>query len=710
MVDSGPFPSAKDAAHAETQIDWSGDHHEQMRACTQSFAAEELRHTLCKLSGESDDSMYVITEPETPLPEKTIVLATLEQTGDHPELSKWIQQDNLSEELTAAGSFSLIPRDNRLFIIGADRAGTLYGAYQLLEHLGVRWYAPGETGTIIPRSASLTIPAKTEIATPDYITRGFWAWEDRGNTGFYLWMARNKMNYWTIAEPNRAFLHKLGMHLTFGGHKHFHRYMNPDGEYPYNHPQFRGDDNKPADPYTVSTAEYRGDVNGDGRLTYFEAHPEWYGLIDGQRTPFKEAFGTNICTSNEEAITHLCNGIVNELAVGEWRDAASLNFWPIDGGEWCECDNCAPLGNPTDRLLRLVYQLQQAVESAREDGRIQRPVNIVFPIYLETLVPPSRPLPDGFDYNTCIGTFFPIHRCYGHFIDDPACTEYNVDHWQTFLDWTQGEPRYYQGQFFVGEYFNVSKIKSLPVLYTRILSHDIPAYYHQGARHCHYMHVNTRLWGMKRLNNFLFARLMWNTETDVNRSLERYFTHVYGPVADDMRQLYDHLEIALSNVKQIRDWEHLPDRINADLDPLFHRDHLQLEETHPEINDGVDLAQSVAAMKTCRALLDTVLSQELSPLLRMRLLEDDKNLRYGEHTIHFYDAVIRAILAEREGDLARARSEFRRSLPHARALKAETEILQTASSHANSKNGLTATAIEETYMQMGQRLLPDFSL
>ncbi len=127
IVDNGPFSSAEDAAHAEAEIDWNGDHHEEMNACTQSFAAVELCHMLCKLSRESDDSMYVITELKTPLPEKTIVLVSLEHREAHSERPKWIQRDNLSEELTAVGSFALIPRDRRLFIIGADRADTRYG-------------------------------------------------------------------------------------------------------------------------------------------------------------------------------------------------------------------------------------------------------------------------------------------------------------------------------------------------------------------------------------------------------------------------------------------------------------------------------------------------------------------------------------------------------------------------------------------------------
>jgi len=39
---------------------------------------------------------------------------------------------------------------------------------------------------------------------------------------------------------------------------------------------------------------------------------------------------------------------------------------------------------------------------------------------------------------------------------------------------------------------------------------DIPWYYQTGARHFHYMHVPTGLWGTWRINQYLMGRLLWN--------------------------------------------------------------------------------------------------------------------------------------------------------------------------------------------------------
>ncbi|NIA28968.1 MAG: DUF4838 domain-containing protein [Actinobacteria bacterium] len=705
VVDAGPFSSPAEAAVGEHSIDWSGDDFTAMNACTESFAARELKSFLSQLAPETGakKDRFETVSLSANLPDKAIILADLSQPNK--EIATLITKKKLKQKLQNAGSFAIVPQKQQLFIIGHDRVGTLYGVYHFLESLGVRWYDPEVKGTIIPQNAVLQFPAKTIIEQPGYYTRGFWAWEDRGNKDFYLWMARNRMNFWTIAEPDRAFLKKLGIQLTVGGHLHFDRFLNPDSTFPFNDPRFKGDENFPDDPYASDSKEYRGDTNHDGRLTYFEAHPEWYGLVKGKRRrTFKGDFSTNICTSNHDVVAELCRKLVDELATGEWRDANTLNFWPIDGGDWCECENCQKLGTPTDRLLLLVHQVRTAIAEAMKTGKLNRNVQVIFPIYNETLVPPTHPLPENFDYSNCIGTIFPIRRCYVHFLDDSTCTEFNTGIWKDFLAWVKTEPQYYKGEFFMGEYYNVSRIKSLPVLYMKIMSHDIPLYYDYGVRHCHYMHVYTRLWGMKRINNYLFAKLLWKPHADTKQILAEYFNLFYGSAAQQMAHLYERQEYAMSSVKQWKHTKPLTDRINNDLTPLFNLQHLRLKEYHPPENDGVDLEESVIALQECRQIMDKLLAKDWPETMRARLAIDDENLRYGENTVNFYYFVAQAIMAKRSGNLQQARKFYKKSIPYARGLKEETKIVQTASSHANAKDGLEASRIEPTYRKLGRKL------
>jgi hypothetical protein len=704
-VDVAPFASPEIAAKSEAEFAWDDRNSDEAIACTLGYAAVELR----------DHLEAIIPNPVefAPLAEslgsQTITVSTLEQARGLPVIGAELETQLSAHDDLPPGSFVILPVAEGVAIVGQDRTGALYGVYSFLEYQGIRWYGPEAHETHWPEVSAVALPTTAIVSTPDFATRGFWVREDKGNYDFYRWMARNRMNYWSIAEPDRAFLQKLGMHLTFGGHHYWEKYLDPNAPYPFSLAGFDGDDTLPADPYGPPSDEFRGDQDGDGILTFFEARPEWYGLnADGEREPFEGMYGMNIASSNPAPLDYLYQQIIKELTVGEWQDVDSLNFWSIDNGEWSQSPECLALGEPTDRLLLMVHGLDQAIDAAIADGRMQRSIKIIFPIYQQTLPPPTRPLPAGFDYETNIGTFFPILRCYVHEIDDPTCTEYNARHWESFQGWTQGEDRHYQGEIFVGEYFNVSVNKSLPVIYPRIIQNDIATYYRVGARHMHYMHTDTRLLGVKRINNYLFARKLWDHDLDLSGEIDRYFDDLYGPVAGDMREVYDELEFALSNIKQLRYWHHLPEHIIDGEFPLFHTQHFQLERTEADIDDGVDLAESVAAFKRLRLQLDTILDEDVDPVIRERLEIDDQTIRYGENTVFFYDAVARAMLAEHEGDLDLARREYWRSLQYAAVLKAETEVVQTATNHhVHAHDGLHATRIEEAYLALGTRLDPE---
>lgn len=722
VVNTGPFATPGEAANAEHKIDWNGNDHVSMNACTESYAAQELRRYLRKILqvDPANETAFPVVAARDYRAGQAIFLTNLSDAISNSRIGAAIEEHQLVKRLRREEAFALVRQGKDLLIIGYDRRGTLYGVYHLLEILGVRWYAPGKLGEVIQVSNRLNLPAGTIIEEPKFITRGFWAWENRGDRDFYVWMARNRLNFWTLSEPDRSFLKKLGIQLTVGGHIFFNRFLNSDLEYPFDHRLFEGDEDKPPDPYLIDRTEfdhplfegdvdsphreYRGDLNKDGKLTYMEAHPEWYGLVAGKRQRVEGVSGANICTSNRDAVAELSRKLVQELVTGEWQDADTVNFWPMDAGYWCECRNCKALGTPTDRLLLLVHHLRQAIVEAIRQGTITRNLKIIFPIYTETLAPPTRPLPEGFDYENCIGTLFPIRRCYAHVLNDASCTEFNRRIWSDFLGWTKQEPRFYKGRFFVGEYYNISFANSLPVLYTKIMMHDIRLYYEFGVRHGHYMHVYTGLLGFKRLNNYLFAKLLWDPYAEVELILDRYFTDTYEDASNQMGQLYKKLEYATSSITQWKDHDGLTGRINGNLDPLFNTEHLRLKPYHPRLNEGVALLESVRALQQCRETMDSLLRKRWTERVANSLSEDDRNLRYAENTVNLFYQIALTIQAKRRGNLKEARDHYLQSLVFADSLQSEVELLQTASSHANANNGMEASGIQVAYERLGREL------
>lgn len=689
-VELGPFATAAAAANGASAINWDGSDPVRMNASTEAFAALELRHYLCKLAKvrEGNGQAFRVVGMKHLRGQKAIILEDLSVKSPNPAVSRAVKRENLAQRLSSGESFALVPEGDNLLIIGSDRVGVLYGVYSLLRMLGVRWYAPGELGEVIQASAGMELPGETIVEGPKFHTRGFWAYINRGNQDFYLWMARNRLNLWTITDPDLASMKQLGLRLIAGMHWINDRYINP--------------------------------------ATYEQAHPEWYGLFNGKRQAFKvrtannhpdfAPVGTNFCTSNPAAVHQLIRNMVADLSTGEWRYADRMAVFPVDAdplhtrGSWCECENCKRLGTPADRWLRLVMQVRDGLEDARREGLIHHPVEVDFPIYQDTLSPPSNPQWTAADYRNIIYTFFPITRCYVHYLDDPSCTEYNTDFWAAlrgWLKWLDNNP----GQLEIGEYYNVSRTKSLPLVCKRDLAHEIPLLYGNGVRNFHYMHVSTwtRLQGPRRLNNYLMAQLLWNPQADVEQLFSEYLKDFYGAGAEDARRFYDRLEFAMSSVQQ---WKHATEgigslvwRINEDADVLFNTEHLKLEEHHPAKNAGVSLGESVRALQECRTIMDRLRAQDLPGEVKLRLAEDDRNLRYAENTVNLYYYLVQALMARKQQNLEQAREFYRRTVPFAQGLRNETEIVISApTDHNTDRDGLHASMVEEAYEKLGEQL------
>ena len=81
-------------------------------------------------------------------------------------------------------------------------------------------------------------------------------------------MARNRLNDWCIEQSDHPLVRKLGIKMVCGMHDAERLFLGPSSAYPYDHPQFEGDDDKPKAPYPPG-GQYQGDIDSDGKLSYF---------------------------------------------------------------------------------------------------------------------------------------------------------------------------------------------------------------------------------------------------------------------------------------------------------------------------------------------------------------------------------------------------------------------------------------------------------
>lgn len=751
QADHASFAGVREAAAAERQIDWQSNDAVRQNACTECYAAVEIADHLDRISIQAGDSArFDITVggfDQTPPADIAVLIA-----GPHPHPVVAALERETGRSLTVSGAaaansgsgdearLAAAAESGRIVgvrrgatrcwvVSGADRNGTLYAAYALLEKLGVRWYAPDAYGTVLPApEAVVGLPDSfDETFAPDYATRGLYTeFSDNRETALLVWAARNKMNFAKMIQADSAhFMKKLGIRVSGNGHELLHRFMNPRSEYPYRHALFGGD-GKPEDPYPVSE-QYRGDADGDGVLSMSEAHPEWFALIDGRRS-FRSAsnpdvegdyWGDNFCTSNPDAAAELSKRIVEDLTDGPNRYVDDYNIWMYDNGIWCQCERCGQTGNYASRMFALLDTIQRHIRAAALEERLQRAVRLIVPAYHELLEPPDRPLPLSLDYGSIIVLFVPIERCYVHTIDDPACTETNRSMIQWYEKWTQQPDRTYRGEVLIGEYFNVSSFASMPIVLTGAMRHDIPYYRRTGSRHFFYMHMPARRWGMLALNNALHAALLWNTALDGDAYIGEYFRLYYRECADTMSASYEWMERGSANMKYIKHYQESGGKRWAFVhavrgkDPFFPLRHVRYDRREDDPNAGISFLDTIDAYGEARKLLEQAIGSadgaaSVAALdavggepVRMRLRDDLMRLDYGQTMLAFYHDMYRTAVAL-ESDPEQAERSFRRAEGFARRLEQMTEPLE-AQHYPDLRNGLAATWIEQPFRRLAER-------
>ncbi len=704
IVTKGKFATVQDAATGEDKVDFFDSDLSDDRACTESFAAMELARFLPEATNINQAEIRIVQQDFLPKSGNVFLIGSRKS---NPLIGKYDLPEGKLLENEQSYSIRSFSDNGRLLTIieGADRIGTLYGVYRYLEELGIKFIGLGEKGTIFPDS-SVTIPTGINIIeNPSYLTRGFYTWNDRKtDSEFFLWMARNKLNYWTTENQPVSFLKKLGIKLSAGGHRTQGIVFNSDDEYSYNHPVFKGDELKPDDPNKVSN-EYAGDVNNDGKLSYFEAHPEWYGMKDGKRMKITYSdnasqTGTNFCTSNVDARKEFAKKIAQQLIDGQWKYVDLFEFWLFDGGPnlWCSCDLCKQsAGSYSDRLLIVTYDILKELKKLNQSGKLNRRVEVSSIAYHATLEPPTKPLPEDYDYKNSSITFFPIGRCYVHPFADPVCTEINQWQLKAFQGWTMGDQRYYKGSMFVGEYFNVSSFKNMPVVFSRIMAVDIPWYYHNGARQFHYMHTPDTLWGTWTLNQYLMGKLLWDINSNSGLIKGDYFKKYYPTTTATSEKFYEQLEFATSNIKVFKHYVETGNGKSYTLrsrllkGEIFPLDHLQYDEFHPLLNDGPDLTEMMDAMELAKRYLEESLLNCLNPLEQKRLEEDKERFDYGYSMYRFIYHMIRTSLFHKKGNIILASREFAIVEKYADELRNMVVVAHVSSADGNAPDGFEAT-------------------
>lgn len=675
IASKGSFNNILDAAYGENLISWEDFSADECRACTECFAAVDAKNVL-SLKKNLDIAVYDISE--LPCNDGTIIF--LGENCARFAADKYSLPFKEIEGEEAYRVFSTKTDNNVVVLIyGNNRKATAYGMIEYLNYHGIRFVSPDEYSTSYVKELDKSENVEFDlIEEPSFKSREAYS-EFMSDTSedFFIWAFRNKINRVFIKKITRPeLLNKLCFTTTGGGHEIWYKFMDPSHEYPYKHKIFGGD-GKPDDPYAVSHL-YKGDENGDGILSYGEAHPEWFAEIDGVRTLKRDydmyersAYPTGdfICTENEDGTSEFVRLVVESLISGENRGVTNFKLFGLDNGIWCNCERCRRHKTLSYRLLMLAYKLDKAIKKATEDGRIKRSITIEIPAYHETLPPPDEALPIDFDYSKIYVTYYVIERCYLHNINDEVCRETNKFLCDGLRAWTNG---YYKGEIMVGEYYNVSSFAAMPFVFSDRMKNDFPFYYSIGVRHLTYMHMLARKHGLQALNNYIYTRLTWNKDASVDALISEYMLARYGSAADKMRELYREIEEAGRNCKYIKHYQGTENEDGRktfalsrflnypirDLTNFFPFKHVKLDMREDDAEAGPSFRETVERYEAIFKNFSEFIKGKDSPALS----EDYDQLYYAVCTLNYMYNRILYNLDEKNEEALSKTEEYREKL------------------------------------------------
>lgn len=407
---------------------------------------------------------------------------------------------------SAGNKIIIAGRDDSRYMPGDDSApwgdycerATLFGVYDFLERfLGAKFVFPGDAGTIIPRHRTLKIPAMDIFERPDNIVRSI-SWTDGA------WFDDKQVN--------------------------FNRKLN----------NYR---------LRMQTA-YIPNCHGLGRMAYIErfgkTHPEYFALrANGTRSnSLSEHMGGQLCFSS---------GIKEEIYqdAKAWlsgQSAKSRNMWhnrykgyvwdhnavqpgffnimPQDGMMPCQCADCKKLAITENWVSDQVWQMTcDIAKRMKKEG---------FGGYLTQMAYGSHAAIPPFDIPdnvlVMVATFGPWAAA-------------RSEGWRQQLDFIQSWRDKINGKVWLWTY--VTKYAGTKILNVPCSTPVAVGNFYSDAQKYifgSFMESSSDYAAFQFFNWYVFAKKMWNSETDTSKLLSDTYSALYGAGAGEMEKFFRHIE------------------------------------------------------------------------------------------------------------------------------------------------------------------------
>ncbi len=358
----------------------------------------------------------------------------------------------------------LLRSDTRgLWLIGATEAAVEHAVWDLLYRLGYRQFFPGVTWEVVPVRRELAIDVDV-FESPDYLARRIWygygAWEYNVEP-YEQWCVRNRC--------------VAGIRLSTGH-------------------------------------SYDGVVRGEREA--FEAHPEYWPLLDGQRKP---VVNTKPCLGNPAVRALFVSRAVAKFEKEPSLDSVSTD--PSDGGGWCQCEKCARLGSVSEQAVTLANEVAVAINQ-------QHPGKLVGMYAYNYHSPPPSVRVDPHVVISVATSFLKgglrLDEIISGWADRGASL--GIREYYGVNVWDRDLPAAARGG-------NIDYLRR-----------TIPDFRAKGAR---FMSAESSdNWGPNGLGYYLASRMLWdvNQADQIEQLTEDFLLRCFGPAKEAMRDFYRQLD------------------------------------------------------------------------------------------------------------------------------------------------------------------------
>ena len=403
-------------------------------------------------------------------------------------------------------------------VLGAFRAGiwgnmyeraSEFAVYEFLERFaGVRFYFPGELGTIVPKRKELELPLAEVVNKPDYTYRDYAAWEmgawfDEQHRKDGRQIMHHRHRLLTEFVPCSHGLNEFHYLKRFGKTHPEYFQMLPNGK--------RNTDPKYPQPGQLChTSGIWDEIYADAK-SFLLGEPATVRGIPAGYPPGRGEFGWNC---NTKAIK----------GMGKFVDVM-----PQDAFQPCHCENCRKAYRPdkTDSSYASELIWGKVIELCNRLKKEGIEGTVTMMGYTPYKNPPAMEFPDNLMVMVARGG--PWSEA-----NPPAAAKEKAEikAWAGKTGqkvWLWNYPCKFRGEFpGIPEHCPRAWAK-----YYKDLSPWIFGAFAQNT---------TTRWMYGHLNTYVYSKVCWNNETDVDALLEEYYTLMYGKGREEMKRFFEAFE------------------------------------------------------------------------------------------------------------------------------------------------------------------------